>query len=85
LIQLAHKYVDDCSRRFERLETAFEEGDANTVKAEAHSIKGSSLMLGFNNIAEWAKLLEETPLGNGNPRNCVNNIRNELADLRALA
>ncbi|UOA30863.1 Aerobic respiration control sensor protein ArcB [Sulfitobacter sp. DSM 110093] len=84
LIELAHKYVDDCSKRCERLEAQFDAGDAAAVRAEAHSIKGSSLMLGFNNIGEWAGLLEQTPLGDGEPRSWLNQIRSELAVLRTF-
>ena len=44
--QLVNTYLDDANARMERLRTAAESAEMQTVKSEAHALKGSSKNLG---------------------------------------
>lgn len=58
LVDLVGKYVKDCSERLEVLNQALLAGETKTLKAQAHSIKGSSMVLGFPEMSEWASQVE---------------------------
>lgn len=83
LVELAQEYVDDTLARLEKILDAVEHEDAQTISEQAHSIKGSSLVLGFSDISGWAKRLELNPTGGHEPAECIRKIQAELAELSA--
>lgn len=58
LSDFAEKFLLDSSDRIAKLITANENGDIAEVKAQAHSLKGAALALGFPDMADWAKKIE---------------------------
>lgn len=55
---LVSSYLEDARSRLVRLAAAIRESDAPVVKAEAHSLKGSSLNLGTLNLPALCSQLE---------------------------
>lgn len=58
LVKFADKYVQDARTRITLLIAAEQVGRRADVISEAHSLKGSSLVMGFSEIAEIAKAIE---------------------------
>lgn len=58
LQDLAVKFVTDCRRRIGELTAADQSGNEKEVRAQAHSLKGACLALGFTEMAEWARRIE---------------------------
>lgn len=58
LIDLADKFVTDCSQRLDLLIAAAQSGDIDAASKQGHSIKGACLAMGFNSMAELAKRIE---------------------------
>ncbi len=56
--ELVELFVETAGSDFERLKTAFDEGDAEKVARVAHTINGASGNLGITNIHEVAKRIE---------------------------
>lgn len=56
---LVKKYVVDSSERLELIVAALKVADQEPVSAQAHSIKGSSLVLGFHELSELAHFIEK--------------------------
>lgn len=56
---LVGKYVVDSSERLALIITALDAGDAEPVTSQAHSIKGSSLVLGFEEVSKLAHFIEK--------------------------
>lgn len=56
---LINTYVQDSSARVEELRRGFAEGEADTVRKAAHSLKGASANLGLVYLAEQCRALEE--------------------------
>lgn len=83
LVELAQEYVDDTLARLEKILDAVEREDAKTISEQAHSIKGSSLVLGFSDISGLAKQLELNPTGGQESAECIRKIQTELAELSA--
>jgi two-component system, sensor histidine kinase len=61
LEELSQKFVNDGKAKASDISQALEEGDYVTAKSHAHSLRGSSLSLGFNDLAGLAKKVEELP------------------------
>lgn len=56
---LVRNYVVDCSKRLDVIIDALQTGKAALSSQEAHSIKGSSLVLGFDDISKHADFIEK--------------------------
>jgi diguanylate cyclase (GGDEF)-like protein len=56
-------FLEDTPSYLDRLEQAVDDGDAETARAMAHSIKGSSGNLGATTLAQIAKDAEELAIG----------------------
>ncbi len=86
LKEFTKKYVADTSDRLEKILSAIQAGDGRVVAQQAHSLKGSSLVFGFQEIPEWAQYIEKSdPLQD---RQAVlgkaHQIRKRLDELDAL-
>ncbi|MFT6401134.1 MAG: HPt (histidine-containing phosphotransfer) domain-containing protein [Pseudohongiellaceae bacterium] len=55
---LVTSYLEDAQARIKKLQLAIEDADAAVIKAEAHSLKGSSLNLGARSLPELCSQLE---------------------------
>ncbi|MFT6093556.1 MAG: HPt (histidine-containing phosphotransfer) domain-containing protein [Pseudohongiellaceae bacterium] len=55
---LVTSYIEDAQARIKKLQIAIKDADAAVIKAEAHSLKGSSLNLGARSLPELCSLLE---------------------------
>lgn len=56
---LVTSYLEDAQSRIRKLQLAIEDADAAVIKAEAHSLKGSSLNLGAQSLPELCSQLED--------------------------
>ena len=56
---LVEKYILDCSERLDMILDAQRNGEAASLAEQAHSIKGSSSVLGFEDISTHAHLIEQ--------------------------
>ncbi|WP_299031647.1 Hpt domain-containing protein [uncultured Sulfitobacter sp.] len=81
LVDLVRKYVTDTSERLAKITEAGAAHDAKTIGEQAHSIKGSSLVLGFTDMAELARALEHRAREGQPCDDIISQIRSELADL----
>ena len=86
LSDLVRKFVLDSSLRIDRITAAIDEGDEDAMSKEAHSLKGSSLVLGFTEISEWARQIEDGKPSpdSGSMGETANRIRSKLQDMHAL-
>jgi signal transduction histidine kinase/DNA-binding response OmpR family regulator/HPt (histidine-containing phosphotransfer) domain-containing protein len=83
LIDLVHKYVKDCSERLGVLKEAMTSNDSETLQGQGHSIKGSSMVLGFPEMAELARQVElETVEGEALP-DLLAQMENRLTAMKA--
>lgn len=55
---LVSSFLEDSQARIKKLQLAIEDADAAVIKAEAHSLKGSSLNLGAKSLPELCSQLE---------------------------
>lgn len=55
---LVTSYLEDSQARIKKLQLAIQDADAAVIKAEAHSLKGSSLNLGARSLPELCSQLE---------------------------
>jgi signal transduction histidine kinase/DNA-binding response OmpR family regulator len=83
LVDLAQKYVTDTSERLALMMQAEKKNDTKTMSEQAHSIKGSSLILGFSDISEWARQIEHSELEGAAASAAIEKISAELAELTA--
>jgi HPt (histidine-containing phosphotransfer) domain-containing protein len=60
--ELLNLFVQDCTRRLHHLEMFVQGNDAETIRLEAHTIKGSANNVGATDVAEKALLLENNAL-----------------------
>jgi HPt (histidine-containing phosphotransfer) domain-containing protein len=56
-------FLEHAPAQIERIETALEHGDAVELKAAAHKLKGSCLMVGEPRMASVCAKLEGNPVG----------------------
>jgi CheY-like chemotaxis protein len=61
--KLVEVYVDEAEQRLEALSEAIERGDARALAEAAHSLRGSSLMMGLEKLGALSSELEQ--LGKG--------------------
>jgi len=59
LVELIGDFVDDSTVRVARLRQAAEDGDAEALTLEAHTLKSSSASLGAQSLSVLAKRLED--------------------------
>ena len=78
LSNLARTYVDDANERLDGILEALNMGDALTVSQEAHSLKGASLVFGFEDVSQWAAYIEKSDSIAEREK-----VRNRVADIRA--
>lgn len=83
LVDLAHKYVIDTAERIEKIRQAAKKNDTKTIAQEAHSIKGASMVLGFTDMSEWARQIEQETPSDRDASGSIQNIQAGLADLSA--
>ena len=57
--ELFELYVETTSSELKELKAAIDAGDAEKVHEKAHSLKGSSGNLGFNELYESAKAIDD--------------------------
>lgn len=83
---LVEKYVVDTSDRLEKILQAIASGDDTAMSLEAHSLKGSSLALGFADISAWAHCIERREPENDSTsfRETALKISGQLDDLKSL-
>lgn len=55
---LVTTYLDDANDRLQKLRSAIDGADATVVRAEAHSLKGSSINLGATSLASLCAEME---------------------------
>lgn len=86
IVELAAKYVTDCYTRIDQLLAADQDGESQTVREQAHSLKGASLVLGLDDMVEWARRIElgETDLDNETVAQTAMRFRARLDDLDAV-
>ncbi|MFP4522804.1 MAG: Hpt domain-containing protein [Fibrobacterota bacterium] len=77
--ELTTMYVEDNSRRIERIKTQLASGKITEASREAHSLKGASLNLGAPAMAKAAKKLEDCLLEAG--KNDSDLILVEISDI----
>jgi HPt (histidine-containing phosphotransfer) domain-containing protein len=58
VLELIDSFQSDTGRRLERLHNAVARHDAATVKAEAHSVRGSAAQMGAEALADLCRALE---------------------------
>jgi HPt (histidine-containing phosphotransfer) domain-containing protein len=58
VLELIDSFQDDTASRFERLHAAVARFDAATVKAEAHSIRGSARQMGAEALGASCQVVE---------------------------
>lgn len=58
-LELVELYIETCSADLAKLESAVQQSNIKEVAELSHSIKGSSGNLGFMNVFEMAKEIEE--------------------------
>ena len=58
VLELIASFQDDTASRFERLHVAVARLDAATVKAEAHSMRGSARQMGAEALADLCQTIE---------------------------
>ena len=63
-------FLEDTPQRLAKMKTAFDQGDAATIKSVAHTLKGSASNLGARRLAAQCAEVE---------RQCGLGIRDELA------
>lgn len=83
LLDLVHKYATDTSERLEKIISAAAGNDTKTISEQAHSIKGSSLVLGFSEISELARQLENDARKGQTSPDVIDRMKLDLADLAA--
>lgn len=86
IVELAAKYVTDCYTRIDQLLAADQDGESQTVREQAHSLKGASLVLGLDDMVEWARRIElgETDQDNETVAQTAMRFRARLDDLDAV-
>ena len=60
LTDLAKNYVADAFERISKIESALDAGDHLAATQQAHSIKGSSMVFGFQEITNCAYIIEQS-------------------------
>lgn len=85
ITQLVEKYVNDSSERLQDIMTGLNSNDSPSVFQQAHSIKGSSLVLGFTDISKHAHFIEKCDPMNEKEQAIENAaaIQRKLAVIRA--
>ncbi|WP_420587645.1 Hpt domain-containing protein [Marivita sp.] len=63
---------------------AVADNDINIIKEQAHSIKGSSLVLGFSTISDCARTLEQNSREGQITPHAIDQINSELAELASF-
>ncbi|SOH93897.1 Hpt domain-containing protein [Monaibacterium marinum] len=58
LVDCVSEYIADTRSRLAKLAEANNAGDRNSVVSQAHSLRGSSVTLGFTDIAARAAIIE---------------------------
>ncbi|MEO8592201.1 MAG: Hpt domain-containing protein [Candidatus Solibacter sp.] len=58
VLELIETFLSDTASRYERLEIAVADRDATTVKAEAHSMRGSARQMGADALADLCHSIE---------------------------
>lgn len=58
LKEVVELFVDDAPNQLQALETAIQEGDANAIEHNAHTLKGSSSCVGAEKMRQQASQLE---------------------------
>lgn len=83
---LVEKYVVDCSERLDLIIDALQTDKAALSSQEAHSIKGSSLVLGFDDISKHAHFIEKCDPMNENEQaiETAAAIRRKLLKISAI-
>jgi HPt (histidine-containing phosphotransfer) domain-containing protein len=67
LDEIAHVFAADVPERLTRLQQAATIGGADTVRREAHALKGSALAVGATQMAGICGALEQGSLPSGEP------------------
>jgi signal transduction histidine kinase/CheY-like chemotaxis protein/HPt (histidine-containing phosphotransfer) domain-containing protein len=83
IVDLAQKFTADSSQRVAKIAEAVATSDAKTVSAEAHSVKGSALTLGFTDCAEWARQIEQSPQDHDLCLDCISKLQAALIDINS--
>jgi HPt (histidine-containing phosphotransfer) domain-containing protein len=81
LIELVEKYFADTNSRLGKIIDSAAQNDTHAMSLEAHSIKGSSLVLGYTGISELAREIEDMTSQNQMPSEALERIQTELKDL----
>jgi signal transduction histidine kinase/CheY-like chemotaxis protein/HPt (histidine-containing phosphotransfer) domain-containing protein len=84
LLDLVQEYVTDASERMQQIIGAVADNDINFIKEQAHSIKGSSLVLGFSAISDCARTLEQNSREGQITPHAIDQINSELAELASF-
>jgi len=87
--ELYRDYLADAWQALRMLRDAVQQQQAEEIRAKAHQLKGSSLVLGARMVAQWASALEELGRdadirGAGEmlerTRRALQDVQNELSD-----
>ena len=81
LIDLVSKFTKDSAERVAKIAQSAKQDDTAMVVAEAHSVKGAASVLGFADIAEWARQIEKDGLSQVQVLEVAGQINAALEDL----
>lgn len=84
LLDLIGRFVSDTTQRLAVISDAIERDDTTALAEEAHSVKGSALVLGFDAISDRARQLERETMTGEQARQLVGEILDDLQELKAL-
>lgn len=86
LVDFAKNYVGDVFERISKIESALDAGDHLTVSQQGHSIMGSSLVFGFQEIANWAHFIEKSrpEVDTKAIAQTISDMKSKLLDLQSI-
>ncbi len=83
IVELAQEFTADSNLRLNKITEAIEINDVKTASAEAHSVKGSALTLGFIECAEWAGQIEKSPQDRALCLDCISKLQAALININS--
>jgi len=67
VLSIIHEFTEDIKAQIETMNVALATGDAETIRREAHSIKGGAANIHANRLSMAAKTIEDLAKGNAMP------------------
>lgn len=84
--ELVELFIDTGGADFQKIESGLAKGDADQVMRSAHTLKGAAGNLGFTEISDLAKLIEENADNNilEGLEQAVSTLRSQLESITAF-